>query len=177
MKGPAIPISLRHPLRGDVAALAALRNDSRLQRQLMMPVRTLSLPEIRAWIRRRTRDSVGMFFVVAARRDGALLGFVQLTQVDRVNQTADLGIALAAAARGRGVAAAALEQLEGKACRVKLRKITLRVLAANRRAIRFYTKVGFRKVGVWRRHHLQGGAFRDVLLMEKFLAVRRPARP
>ncbi len=146
-----------------------MRNDPALQRQLMVRQGIHSPAEIRAWLRRRTRDPHGAFYIVAA-ADDRPLGFVQLTQVDSVHGTADLGICLAAEARGKGVAAVALRLLEACAQReFKLRKLTLRVLTTNRRAIAFYRKAGFREVGVWRRQFLQDGKFRDVLLMEKFL--------
>ena len=112
--------------------------------------------------------------MVATVSDNRALGFVQLTQMDPANGTADLGICLGADSRGKGVAAAALKLLEVRAGReLKLRKMTLRVLTTNRRALAFYRKVGFREVGVLRRHFLQDDKFRDVLLMEKFLSSRR----
>lgn len=175
MKRTETSIQLRGPTRGDFAFLAVLRNDPRLQRQLMLRPGAYSSSEVRAWIRRRTRDPQGAFYVVAA-PDDRPLGFVQLTQMDSINGTADFGICLGVESRGRGIAVAVLKLLELRARReFKLRKITLRVLTANRRAIAFYRKAGFREVGVWRRHHLQDGKFRDVLLMERFLATRTRA--
>ena len=170
MKTTAPLIQLRAPGRADFGLLSTLRNDPKLQCQLMIALRTHSPKDVRAWIRRRTRDPHGVFFVVAAHHDDQTLGFVQLTRIDSANGSGDLGIALAAAVRGKGIAAAALRALEILATsQFKLRKITLRVLRTNRRAIHFYLKSGFREVGVLRRHFLQDGKFRDVLLMEKLL--------
>ncbi len=162
-------IQLRAVVRGDFAFLTALRNDPHLQRQLMVLPSEYSAADIRAWLRRRTRDLNGAFYVVAA-ANSRPLGFVQLTQIDSINGTADLGICLGAESHGKGVAVVALNLLEDRARReLKVRKITLRVLGTNRRAIIFYRKSGFREIGVWRRHFLQDGKFRDVLLMEKFI--------
>lgn len=170
MKATATAIQLRAPCRADFNFLSALRNDPVLQRQLMLVLHTHSPAEVRAWIRRRTRDPQGVFFVVATASGDSALGLVQLTRMDTVNGTADLGICLGTESRGKGIAAAALQLLELRARReFKLRKITLRVLATNRRAVAFYRKAGFREVGLLRRHFLQDGKFRDVLLMEKFL--------
>ncbi len=175
MKTAPPTIQLRAPARADLTFLAALRNDARLQRQLMVQPRNYSPSDVRAWLRRRTRDPHGAFYVVAA-ADARPLGFVQLTQMDSVNGTTDLGICLAAESQGKGIAAAVFRLLELRARReFKLRKIMLRVLTVNRRAIAFYRKAGFREIGVCRRHFLQDGKFRDVLLMEKFLASRTEA--
>ncbi len=173
MKAIHAAVQLRAPVRGDFAFLTALRNDPSLQRQLLLRIAAYSPNEVRAWLRRRMRDPHGAFFVIAA-PDDRPLGFVQLTQMDSVNGTADFGICLGVESQGRGVAVAALKLLEARARReFKLRKLTLRVLTTNRRAIAFYRKAGFCEVGAWRRHFLQDGKFRDVLLMEKFIRVSK----
>ncbi|MSU41100.1 MAG: N-acetyltransferase [Pedosphaera sp.] len=167
---PPIVVCLRAPEARDVAVLTALRNDARLQRLLMIKPGRHSRAQVTAWIQRRTSDPNGAFFVVAHDASDAACGFVQLTNIERVHGVADIGICLAASMRGRGVATAALRALEERARReFELRKLTLRVLTANRRAVAFYLKSGFREVGVLRRHVLQGSKCCDVLLMEKFL--------
>ena len=158
-------VALRPPQNGDFDFLSDLRNDLSLQRQLMIEPSRYTPTQVRAWIRRRTQDSQGVFFVVDT--DGPR-GFVQLTQIDRRRGTSDLGICLARAARGKGVAMEALELLEGFARRkLRCKKFTLRVLRINHRAIAFYHKAGFQEVGLLRRHHLDGKSWRDVVRMEK----------
>ena len=48
-------------------------------------------------------------------------------------------------------------------------KIAIQVLADNERALRFYGRVGFEKIGVARRHVRLKGGFRDVFYLEKLL--------
>ena len=160
-------VALRPPQNGDFAFLSGLRNDLSLQRQLMIERGRYTPIQVRAWIRRRTQDSQGVFLVVDA--DGPR-GFVQLTQIDRRRGTSDLGICLARTARGKGVATEALELLEGFARRkLRCKKFTLRVLRINQHAIAFYHKVGFQEMGLLRRHYFDGKNRRDVLRMEKRL--------
>ncbi len=160
-------VALRPPQNGDFVFLSGLRNDLSLQRQLMIELGRYTPAQVRAWIRRRTQDSLGVFLVVDA--DGPR-GFVQLTQIDRRRGTSDLGICLVRTARGKGVATEALELLEGFARRkLRCKKFTLRVLRINHRAIAFYHKVGFQEVELLRRHHLDGKSWRDVVRMEKRL--------
>jgi RimJ/RimL family protein N-acetyltransferase len=118
-----------------------------------------------------------VFFVIASVKDQRPLGYLQLANMDFVHGTADLGICVDEAARGTGCAAEALLLLEEYARDVfNLRKIILRVLASNSRAIAFYRKARYQKVGLHRRHFYQRQVYYDVLIMEKFLARSRTAQ-
>ena len=97
---------MRAPVKTDFAVLSVLRNDAAIQRQLMIDPRQFSSVQVRAWIRRRTADSSGVFLVVDC---GGPCGFVQLTRIDRQRGTADVGVCLSRAVRGQGVAANALQ--------------------------------------------------------------------
>ena len=57
-------LMLRVPVKTDFAVLSALRNDSAVQRQLMIEPRQYSPAQVRAWIRRRTTDPSGVFLVI-----------------------------------------------------------------------------------------------------------------
>lgn len=161
------PVQLRPPERRDLPLLSRLRNDPRIQRQLMIARGHYSPRQIDAWIKRRTLDPVGVFHVIDV--NGAC-GFVQLTGIDKSARLAWLGICLASSARGRGIAAQSLRLLEQLARKdfgcVHLR---LKVLRINRRAIAFYHKMGFTVREVQRRSHDDEGVRRDVLVMEKGL--------
>ena len=157
-------VRLRNPVKSDFAVLSALRNDGVIQRQLMIEVRPYSVVEVRAWIRRRISDPRGEFWVIDA--DGPQ-GFVQLTQIQ--STSADLGICLTANARGKGVATEAMRLLAKEARQRDCRKLTLRVLRVNHRAIAFYRKLNFSTVDLKRRLHFDGRHWRDVVFMEKRL--------
>ena len=124
---------LRDPVKTDFEVLAALRNDSSVQRQLMIESKQYNTDQIRAWIRRRTGDLKGMFFVIES---NGPCGFVQLTQIDLKTGSGDLGICLINSARGKGIAKIAMRQLEKRAMeKYRCKKFTLRVLRINHRAI------------------------------------------
>ena len=160
-------VILRVPVKGDFAVLSALRNDAAVQRQLMIEQRQYSAAQVRAWIRRRTEDSNGVFLTVEW---GGACGFVQLTRVDRGRGTADVGICLARGARGKGIAATAMGLLEMHAKKKRrCKKLTLRVLRVNHRAIALYRKLKFKILETKRRHHFDGAHWRDVVFMEKAL--------
>ena len=160
-------VTLRAPEKTDFSVLANLRNDVAVQRQLMIEPKEYSPAQVRAWIRRRTGDVKGAFWVIDR---GGPCGFVQLTQVDRERGTADLGICLTRMVRGKGVAGEAirlLEMLAKKKLRCKM--LTLRVLRVNHRAIALYRKLKFRILETKRRHHFDGAHWRDVVFMKKAL--------
>jgi RimJ/RimL family protein N-acetyltransferase len=160
-------VTLRAPAKTDFAVLSALRNDAAVQRQLMIEPREYSPAQMRAWIRRRTADSSGVFLVVDC---GGPCGFVQLTRVDRGRGTADLGICLARSVRGTGVAAKVMGLLELHAKKkLRCKMLTLRVLRVNHRAIALYRKLKFKILEMKRRHHFDGAHWRDVVFMEKAL--------
>tara|TARA_B100000614_G_C14470351_1_gene462239 strand:+ start:582 stop:1064 length:483 start_codon:yes stop_codon:yes gene_type:complete len=158
---------LRDPVKTDFEVLAALRNDSSVQRQLMIESKQYNTDQIRAWIRRRTRDLKGMFFVIES---NGPCGFVQLTQIDLKTGSGDLGICLINSARGKGIAKIAMRQLEKRAMeKYRCKKFTLRVLRINHRAITFYKKLKYKIIEIKRRHHFDGSRWRDVIFMEKRL--------
>ncbi len=154
-------------MKTDFEVLAALRNDSSVQRQLMIESKQYNTDQIRAWIRRRTRDLKGMFFVIES---NGPCGFVQLTQIDLKTGSGDLGICLINSARGKGIAKIAMRQLEKRAMeKYRCKKFTLRVLRINHRAISFYKKLKYKIIEIKRRHHFDGSRWRDVIFMEKRL--------
>ena len=160
-------VTLRAPEKTDFSVLAALRNDAAVQRQLMIEPRQYSPAQVCAWIRRRTGDAKGAFWVIDR---GGPCGFVQLTQVDRERGTADLGICLVRTVRGKGVAAEAMGLLEAHAKKkLRCKTLTLRVLSVNHRAIVLYRKLKFKILEIKRRHHFDGAHWRDVVFMEKTL--------
>jgi len=156
---------------GDIPALQALRNDIPLQQALMSVPRPNSVSAVRDWLNRKTQSADTVFFVLADKDSNAVVGYVQLANIDTVHRHAALGICIASAQHGTGVAAEACRGLFAYALHtLGLRKIVLEVLAGNDRAVRFYKKIGFVEAGRWRDHFLQDQRWHDVLLMEKILS-------
>jgi len=154
----------------DLEVLMRLRNDVALQTQLMTQPRPNSRDRVSQWLKDRSERPDVIFFVVAAADDDRALGYVQLANMDVMHGRGDLGICLDPALHGRGVAGQTMELLQAYAIQVfGLRKILLQVLCSNLRAIRFYEKEGFERVGVLREHAFLQGSRVDVLLMEKLL--------
>ncbi len=170
---------LRPPEESDLRLLYALRNNVHLQMLLLTQPRANSLARVKEWLAKTANDPQSVFFVIGRVKDNlSPVGYVQLTHMDFVHGTAELGICLDEAARGQGHAAEALRLLEQYGHDVfNIRKILLRVMASNQRAIALYKKARFRKVGLLRQHFYQRGTFHDVLIMEKIFSQEIGGRP
>lgn len=165
-----IDVVLRPWCEDDLEVLMRLRNDIALQTQLITQPRPNSLVSVSEWLKNWSERNDGVFFVVAAADDDRVLGYVQLAKIDVMHGRGDLGICLDPAVHGHGVAAQTIELLQNYVIQVfDLRKFVLQVLCSNMRAITFYEKQAFKRVGVLREHAFLQGSYVDVLLMEKIL--------
>jgi diamine N-acetyltransferase len=99
--------------------------------------------------------------------DGALIGCVNLTNIHRVNRSAELSIVIGEKSYwGKGYGAAATDAiLKHGFFDLNLHRIYLDVLATNDRAIRTYVKCGFREEGRHREAVYKNGRFIDVISM------------
>jgi len=72
--------------------------------------------------------------------------------------------------RGKGIGKLLLQTLEKKAKQLKFHKLVIAGFPFNTPAVALYTKVGYKKVGIYEEQGLLDGEWVDVLLMEKILA-------
>ena len=163
---------LRPAREEDADFFVDLRNDIDLQYLLMARARGSTLAQVTDWLRSRSEGQV-IFLVVADRDTDAPAGFIQLASVDEVSRHGDLGICIADAFQGKGYAEQALLTFEAYLRdTLNISKVSLSVLSANRRAIEFYLKLGYREVGTQLAHFYWEGELHDVLLMEKAIGER-----
>ncbi len=105
--------------------------------------------------------------------DGAVVGYIRLGSPlplpENAHVIAVLGLAVAPAARRRGVATALLTAAEERARARGARKLSLRTFSTNPQAIRLYTRFGFQREGVLRGEFLIAGQFVDDILLAKYL--------
>lgn len=163
-------VILRAPFGEDFTFLFGLRNNLQTQMSLMTWPRGNTAQRVSDWVENNLNDPQRVFFVIASKQDQHPTGYIQITNIDFVSGVGELGICLHGEAQGKGYAQEAMKLLEQYVRSIfRIRKITLRVLASNERAIAFYQKTGFVSVGTYKRHFYQEERFHDVLIMEKFL--------
>ncbi len=164
-------VRLRGWQESDLEVLTEMRNDLALQAQLLSRARGSNTQQVRQWLQERTADAHRLLLIVAGREDDRTLGYLQLSEIDGIDQRAELGICICAQAQGHGIGREVLTLVQPYLRQVwALRKLSLRVRSDNAPAIACYERVGFERCGLLRRHVHIDGKFHDVVLMELFLS-------
>lgn len=102
---------------------------------------------------------------VRAAAQGELLGYCLLRNIDWIARVAEFGIVVGPGSRGSGIGRASLSLTRDYATtQLALRRIWLRVVDYNARAIELYRSSGFELEGRLPRHVHRAGALHDVLL-------------
>lgn len=163
----AAQIVLAAMRESDAARLQEWRRDPEiLNGALGYPFPT-SLEAELEWIRGfATRGTPGdICIALRAATDGELLGYCQLRNIDWIARVAEFGIVVGPQARGHGVGTRGLEQVMDYATgQLALRRLWLRVVEYNSRAIGMYRAAGFEQEGRLKQHVYRAGALHDVLL-------------
>lgn len=107
--------------------------------------------------------------VLVAELDGVVTGYVALGRSTRLEANAHVaaihGLAVAPSFQGRGLARALMRAAVDEARARGARRVTLRVLGDNRRALRLYAGLGFAREGALRGEFLIDGRYVDDILM------------
>ena len=112
-------------------------------------------------------EADGMVFVIEL--DGVVVGSIQYAEeTDPDYRHAGVDLFLTTSAQGQGIGPDAIRTIARYLIDVRgHHRLTIDPSAANERAIRAYSKLGFRPVGVMRRYERGAdGTFHDGLLME-----------
>ncbi|QRY39692.1 GNAT family N-acetyltransferase [Microbacterium hominis] len=160
-------VTLRARTAADVDALYRLNADMETWEE-----RTPSRPSplTRSAFEKRLTDTASgpgarsIEFVIDV--DGAAVGSVSLFGFDDLARHAEIGIAVLAEHRGRGIGTAALAKMVTFAfVRCNLRRVHLQAISSNVGAIRVYEKVGFEVEGRLREHAWVRGAYEDMVVL------------
>jgi len=163
-------VILRSPIQTDEEFLYQVRNNFAMQKLLLALPRANSMQRVKDWFEQVMDDTQSIFFVAALPEINQPVGFIQIRQMNFIHGTGALGIFIDASAQGKGIASEMISLFENYVRGTfNLRKITLEVLADNLRAVRFYEKLNFIKVGILTKHFYNEGEYHNVLIMEKIL--------
>lgn len=100
-----------------------------------------------------------------AASEGELLGYCLLRDIDWIARVAEFGIVVGPHSRGHGVGSRALALVKEYATsQLALRRLWLRVVEYNTRAIAMYRSAGFEPEGRLKQHAYRAGGLHDVLL-------------
>jgi len=143
-------------------------NDFEVTRTLGMPLRPLTWEEEETWYERAAGSEREVGFTIYERETVRPIGNCGLHGIDHRTGTAEFGILIGAKecwGKGYGTEAARLT-LDYGFTALGLHSIMLRVHSHHERAIRAYTRAGFRPAGRWRQAHRLAGDRHDVVFMD-----------
>lgn len=154
----------------DIEILTELRNDIKLQSQLLSRVRGSNFDQTRQWLQQRSSSSGNLLFIVADKDKDVPLGYIQFIDMEPVDKTAKLGICLSSEVQGKGIGyEVLLLALKYLYSWWAIRKVILEVGDDNKRAMKCYEKIGFLPCGKYVKHKYIDGEWRDMIVMEVFL--------
>jgi RimJ/RimL family protein N-acetyltransferase len=159
-----VTVALRPAHAGDAASLAEIVSHGEVA-PFLAAARSATPAELLAEIERAVREPEAFGMLVIEER-GATVGTVTWERVNRRSRIASVGgLALLPAARGHGIATAAMRLLvEHLIHEQGFHRVQLEVYAFNDRALSFFASVGFTREGVRRKAYWREGRWVDGVL-------------
>jgi RimJ/RimL family protein N-acetyltransferase len=119
------------------------------------------------WFSGIGNDSSRVVFCIRQQVDLRLLGYVQITNIQQVSRTGELGILIGNQSDlGQGFGQESITMALAFCWRdLNLQRVSLFVIGQNPRAVHVYRKVGFEVEGTLRRASYVDGDFRDITVM------------
>lgn len=162
-------IILRPPEEHDISAFMDMRNDTDLQRSLLAIPKPNNREAVSRWLQRFNGSNNAVLFTISTAVDNSCAGFIQITQLDTLNGTGWLGIAIHPSCQGKGYGSEALSLIEEYLKKTfNLRKILLEVDSGSP-ARELYKKNGFVTIGTMKQHFYFNNKYHDIDIMEKFI--------
>ncbi len=160
---PLWDVACRPARPDDVDAIARIYNQGIEDRAATFETRARTGADVLAWLANP---------VLVAQQAGAVLGWAALSPTSSRSCYAgvlELSIYVDRAARGRGAGRALGEAILAAAEAAGAWKVIGKLFTENRVSASLVRALGFREVGVHRRHGRLDGAWRDVLIVEKLV--------
>ena len=159
-------LTARPAHRADASAIAIIYNAGIAERTATFETRPRGVDEVAAWFERPHP-------IVVVQDRGAVIGFAATFPYrpgrDCYAGIAEFSVYVAPHARRRGAGRIAMAALLDAAERAGVWKLLSRVFVENAASRRLLGEVGFREVGIYRRHARLDGEWRDVVIVERLL--------
>jgi phosphinothricin acetyltransferase len=167
MRPPTAPVA-RQARRADAAAIARIYNQGIEERIVTFETKPRSTTDIE----RLLAERAGRYPFIVVERDGEVVAWASAGRYRArpcYDPIAEHSVYVDRACRGTGVGRLALEALVVDAERRGLLKLVSRIFPENEASLALHRRVGFREVGIYRRHGKLDGAWRDCVIVEKLL--------
>ena len=136
-------------------------------RRLTGTQRSFTKDQIARYIEAKGQDASSLLLLIALRQDDRIIGDIALQDIDTMNRSANIRIAITDQVdQGKGYGTEALVLMLGYGFGIyNLHRIELNVFDYNERAIRCYEKAGFQREGVQRDALFYNHQYHDSILM------------
>jgi L-amino acid N-acyltransferase YncA len=159
-------VTVRPAEAADAAAIARIYNEGIEDRVATFETEPRTAEDIRSWLEEDLP-------LVVVESDGEVVAWAVAHRYRKRAAYAGVGefsVYVARAARGAGFGRAAVQGLIDECERRGLWKLVSRVFPENEASIALCRSLGFREVGVYRRHGQLDGEWRDVVIVERLLS-------
>ncbi len=166
-------LAVRLGERRDAREICAIYNQGIEDRIATFETEPRTEADILAWFERGLP-------IVAAERAGTILGYAAAFPYRArpcYAGVAEFSVYVARAARGQGIGQAVLAGLIAEASLRGYWKLLSRIFPENVASRRLCTVLGFREVGIYRRHARLDGAWRDTVIVERLIGEATSAVP
>jgi len=156
----------RRATPADAAAIADIYNEGIEDGIATFETRPRTVDDVRKWF--GTRFPI----VVVENSEGRIIGFASTSEYrprECYAGVAEFSVYVARAERSRGAGRVAMEWLMKEARAAGFWKLVSRVFPENTASRALLTRLGFREVGVYKRHGQSRGVWRDVVIVEALL--------
>jgi L-amino acid N-acyltransferase YncA len=159
----------RRATPADAAAIADIYNDGIEDGIATFETRPRDVEEVRKWFGTRFPT------VVVENSDGRVIAFASTSEYrprECYAGIAEFSVYVARPSRGRGAGRLAMQSLMNDARDAGFWKLVSRVFPENTASRALLAQLGFREVGIYKRHARSHGVWRDVVIVEALLTDR-----
>lgn len=159
-------LRLRELARKDLESINKWRNNHTLIDFLGAPYRYINIEVDIKWYENYMVNRATTVRCAIVEEDDEILGLVSLTDINHMNQSAELHIMIGDSEnQGKGLGTFAVKEILSHAFNnLNLHRVELGVLESNKRAIHLYEKCGFIREGLKREFCYKNGKFENLLI-------------
>jgi L-amino acid N-acyltransferase YncA len=156
-------VTARPARSDDLAAIARIYNEG-IEGHVTFETEPRSAADVERWLERP---------IVVVEDRGEVVGWARASayrpERPAYDGVGEFGVYVAGSHRGRGVGSVAMQALAEECERRGYWKLLSRIFTENEPSLALCRKLGFREVGVYRRHARLHGEWRDCVVVEKLI--------